>query len=85
VLADFYADESFVHVLPPSRWPTTAAVLGSNNVLLQTAVDQRAGRLVVVAAIDNLTKGTAGAALQCLNIACGWDESLGLSRIGVAP
>ncbi|MDR1386068.1 MAG: N-acetyl-gamma-glutamyl-phosphate reductase [Propionibacteriaceae bacterium] len=81
----FYADEPFVQVLPPGQWPTTAAVLGSNNVQLQVTVDRRAARLVAVAAIDNLTKGTAGGAVQCLNIALGLDETWGLSTIGVAP
>ncbi|MDR1078326.1 MAG: N-acetyl-gamma-glutamyl-phosphate reductase [Propionibacteriaceae bacterium] len=81
----FYADEPFVQVLPAGQWPMTASVLGSNNVQLQVTVDRRAGRLVAVAAIDNLTKGTAGGAVQCLNIACGLDEALGLSKIGVAP
>jgi len=80
-----YADEPFVHVLPPGQWPQTQAVLGSNAVHLQVTVDERAGRLVVVGAIDNLTKGTAGAAVQCMNIALGLDETTGLSTIGVAP
>jgi N-acetyl-gamma-glutamyl-phosphate reductase len=53
--AAFYADEPFVTVLPPGRWPVTQNVLGSNAVHLQVAVDYRAGRLVAVAAIDNLT------------------------------
>lgn len=80
-----YADEPFVQVLPEGVWPTTAATLGSNNVSLQVAVDDDAGRLVVVAAIDNLTKGTAGAAVQCLNLALGLPETDGLPMTGVAP
>ena len=63
-----YADEPFVHLLPEGQWPTTAAVLGANTVALQIAVDPDAGRLVVVAAVDNLTKGTAGNAVQCMNL-----------------
>ena len=55
-----YADEPFVHLLPEGQWPTTAQVLGANTVALQIAVDPDAGRLVVVAAVDNLTKGTGG-------------------------
>ncbi len=85
VYADAYADEPFVHLLPAGRWPTTGAVLGSNAVQLQLAVDTDCRRLVVVAAIDNLTKGTAGAAVQCMNLALGLDETAGLSTIGVAP
>jgi N-acetyl-gamma-glutamyl-phosphate reductase len=80
-----YADEPFVHVLPTGQWPQTQAVLGSNVVHLQVTVDERAGRLVAVGAIDNLTKGTAGAAVQCMNLALGLDETTGLSTVGLAP
>ena len=80
-----YGDEPFVHLLPEDQWPATGSTLGANTVLLQVAVDQAAGRVVVVAAVDNLTKGTAGAALQCLNLALGLPETLGLSTVGVAP
>jgi len=80
-----YADEPFVHVLPEGRWPRTADTLGANTVLLQVAVDERVGRVVVVAAVDNLTKGTAGAAVQCLNLALGLPETTGLPLVGVAP
>jgi N-acetyl-gamma-glutamyl-phosphate reductase len=54
-------------------------------VHLQVACDDAAGRLVVVGAIDNLTKGTAGGAVQCMNLALGLDETAGLTTIGVAP
>src|SRR5689334_1843624 len=80
-----YADEPFVHLLPEGQWPTTAQVLGANTVALQIAVDADAGRLVVVAAVDNLTKGTGGAAIQCANLALGLPEATGLPLIGVAP
>jgi N-acetyl-gamma-glutamyl-phosphate reductase len=80
-----YAAEPFVHVLPEGSWPTTASVVGSNHVQLQVAVDERLRRVVVVSAVDNLTKGTAGAAVQCANIALGLDETLGLPIAGVAP
>ncbi|MFN8195156.1 MAG: N-acetyl-gamma-glutamyl-phosphate reductase [Nocardioidaceae bacterium] len=80
-----YADEPFVHVLPPGQWPQTQAVAGSNAVHLQVAVDQAARRLVAVGAVDNLTKGTAGAAVQCLNLALGLPETTGLSTVGLAP
>ena len=80
-----YADEPFVHLLPEGQWPTTAQVLGANTVALQIAVDPDAGRLVVVAAVDNLTKGTAGGALQCANLALGLPETTGLPVVGVAP
>ncbi len=80
-----YADEAFVHVLPPGRWPTTAATVGSNACQLQVAVDTGAGRAVVVASLDNLGKGAAGQALQCANLALGLPETAGLSASGVAP
>lgn len=80
-----YQEEPFVHVLPEGQWPMTKSVLASNAVQVQVTVDEAAGRLVVVAAIDNLTKGTAGAAVQCMNLALGLDETTGLSTIGVAP
>ena len=80
-----YADEPFVHLLPPGQWPRTADVLGSNNVHLQVALDERTGRVVAVAAVDNLTKGTAGAAVQCANLALGLPETTGLPTAGVAP
>src|ERR671926_505590 len=83
--AKAYADEPFVHLLPEGQWPTTAQVLGANTVALQVAVDPDAGRLIVVAAVDNLTKGTGGAAIQCANLALGLPETTGLPLVGVAP
>lgn len=80
-----YADEPFVHLLPEGVLPQTGSVLGSNAVTLQVTVDTDAGLLVVIGAIDNLTKGTAGAAVQSMNLALGIDETAGLSTVGVAP
>ncbi|MFJ5723494.1 N-acetyl-gamma-glutamyl-phosphate reductase [Streptomyces sp. NPDC093149] len=80
-----FADEPFVDLLPEGQWPATAAVVGSNAVQIQVAYDEAAGRIVVVSAIDNLAKGTAGGALQSMNIALGLPEDTGLSTIGVAP
>ncbi len=80
-----YGDEPFVHLLPVGRWPQTKAVAGSNSVHLQIALDGAAGTVVVVAAVDNLTKGTAGAAVQSFNLALGLPEATGLSTIGLAP
>ncbi len=80
-----YDGEPFVHVLPEGRWPRTADVYGSNSVQLQVTLDETAGRVVVVAALDNLAKGTAGGAIQCANIALGLDETTGLPVAGVAP
>lgn len=80
-----YADEPFVHVLPAGQFPRTADTLGANTCLIGLAVDEAAGRVVVVAALDNLTKGTAGAAIQSANLALGLPETTGLSTNGVAP
>jgi N-acetyl-gamma-glutamyl-phosphate reductase len=80
-----YADEPFVHVLPEGHFPRTADVLGANTALIGIAVDEAAGRVVTVTAVDNLVKGTAGAAIQSANIALGLPETAGLSTNGVAP
>ncbi|MFG2833837.1 N-acetyl-gamma-glutamyl-phosphate reductase [Streptomyces zaomyceticus] len=80
-----YADEPFVRLLPRGQWPSTASVLGSNTVQVQVALDPAARRLVCVSAVDNLTKGTAGGAVQSMNVALGLPEGLGLPMNGVAP
>ncbi|RGE23748.1 N-acetyl-gamma-glutamyl-phosphate reductase [Leucobacter sp. wl10] len=80
-----YAGEPFVQLLPEGRFPRTADTLGANTCLMGLAVDEAAGRVVVVAALDNLAKGTAGAAVQSANIALGIPETTGLSPNGTAP
>ena len=80
-----YAEEPFVDLLPEGKLPSTADVYGSNRAQIQVAVDQRADRLYAFAAIDNLTLGTAGQALQAVNLALGLPEETGLTTIGVAP
>ncbi len=80
-----YGTEPFVHLLPIGQWPRTADVLGSNTVHVQLALDESVGRVVAIAAIDNLTKGTAGGAIQCANLALGLPETTGLPMAGVAP
>jgi N-acetyl-gamma-glutamyl-phosphate reductase len=80
-----YADEPFVHVLPPGQWPQTQSVLGSNSVHVQVTVDETARRFVAVGAVDNLAKGTGGAAVQCMNLALGLPEDTGLTTVGLAP
>lgn len=82
---DAYGGEPFVRLLPEGTWPTTAGTLGANTAHLQVTVDADAGRLVAVGAIDNLTKGTAGQAIQCANLALGLPETTGLPIAGVAP
>ncbi|ANC30499.1 N-acetyl-gamma-glutamyl-phosphate reductase [Isoptericola dokdonensis] len=80
-----YADEPFVDLLPAGQWPSTAATLGANTALVQVALDAAAGRVVVVTALDNLVKGTAGQAVQAMNLALGLPETAGLVTEGVAP
>jgi N-acetyl-gamma-glutamyl-phosphate reductase len=80
-----YAGERFVGLLPEGSWPATAMTLGANTAVVQVALDERAGRIVAVAAMDNLTKGTAGGAVQSANLALGLPEELGLTTIGIAP
>ncbi|MEU1786560.1 N-acetyl-gamma-glutamyl-phosphate reductase [Streptomyces sparsogenes] len=78
-------DEPFVHLLPEGQWPSTAAVYGSNAALIQVAHDPTAGRVIAISVIDNLTKGTAGGAVQSMNVALGLPEGLGLPTTGIAP
>lgn len=80
-----YDVEPFVHLLPEGQLPKTGAVIGSNAAQLAVAVDDDAGMLIAIAAIDNLVKGTGGAAVQSMNLALGWPETEGLSIVGVAP
>ncbi|WP_419993522.1 N-acetyl-gamma-glutamyl-phosphate reductase [Streptomyces boninensis] len=80
-----FAGEPFVRLLPEGQWPATAAVYGANAAQVQVAYDEHAGRVIAISAIDNLTKGTAGGAVQSMNIALGLPEELGLSTTGVAP
>ena len=80
-----YANEPFVHLLPDGRFPRSGDTTGANTALIGLAIDEAAGRVVSVTAIDNLVKGTAGAAIQSANIALGLPETLGLTVNGVAP
>lgn len=82
---DAYAGEPFVAVLPPGSWPATRSVAGTNRAQVAVAADRRAGRLVAVAAIDNLGKGAAGQAVQCANLALGLPEVAGLDHLAVGP
>lgn len=83
VLAEFYADEPFV--VADERSPGTKSVMGSNVAHVTARVDPRTGQLMAIAAIDNLTKGSAGGAMQSINVALGLEETAGLPMIGLAP
>jgi len=80
-----YDDEPLVDVLPAGQWPTTAPLIGTGRALVGVTVDARAGTLVALCALDNLGKGTAGAAVQSANLALGLPETLSVPTIGVAP
>jgi len=80
-----YHAEPFIHLLPEGQLPRTGSVIGSNAAHIAVAVDEDAATFVAIAAIDNLVKGTGGAAVQSMNLALGWPESEGLSVVGVAP
>ena len=83
--AKFYENEPFVRVLPPGTYPQTKAVLGSNYCDIGLEVDARTRRIVVMAAIDNLGKGAAGAVVQNLNLMFGFNETDGLKVPGMMP
>lgn len=83
VLRAAYADEPFVHV--SERAPSTKWTLGSNAVHVTARHDARTGRVLAIAALDNLVKGAAGQMIQCANLMLGIDETAGLSRVGVWP
>lgn len=79
---DHYADEPFVTVLDPGSMPATKHVTGSNACHIGVVADPRSGRLVAVAAIDNLVKGASGQAIQNMNVALGLEETAGLTAVG---
>jgi N-acetyl-gamma-glutamyl-phosphate reductase len=84
-LADAYAGEPFVDVLPPGRLPDTSYVRASNRAQVTAVYDPRSRRVLAMSAIDNLVKGAAGQAVQCLNLAMGWPETSGLEQVAMFP
>lgn len=80
-----YGEEHFLRVLPEGVFPSTAQVVGANTLRIGAAVDARSGQATVISALDNLVKGTAGAAVQSLNLALGLPETTGLTRTALAP
>jgi N-acetyl-gamma-glutamyl-phosphate reductase len=82
-LREAYADEPFVHV--SERPPSTKWTLGSNAVHLTARYDARTGRVLAIAALDNLVKGAAGQMIQCANLMLGLDEAAGLPKAGLWP
>lgn len=84
-LAEAYAGETFVHVLPFGETPQTRHVRGSNMTYLGVAKDRRPGRAIVISALDNLTKGASGQAVQNMNVMLGFPETAGLEQVGMFP
>ncbi|MFM6977116.1 MAG: N-acetyl-gamma-glutamyl-phosphate reductase [Micrococcales bacterium] len=78
-----YSNEEFVNILPLGEFPSTADTIGVNKAIVGVSIDEHAGRLVAICAIDNLVKGTAGAAIQSMNLALGFPENTGLTQIGL--
>lgn len=81
----FYRSSEFVKVLPNGVYPQTKWACGTNLAYIGIQVDSRTGRVIVLSAIDNLIKGQAGQAVQCMNLMMGWDESLGLPKLCFYP
>ncbi len=84
VVSDFYRDAPFVEVLRDTL-PDTSFVRGSNMAHVSVRLDERVNRIVAMGAIDNLIKGAAGQAVQCMNLICGFEETEGLPRIAPFP
>lgn len=84
-LAKAYEDETFIQVLPLGEHPSTRAIRGSNFVHIGVVADRIAGRAMVIAALDNLTKGSSGQALQNANLMLGEPEETGLMLAPVFP
>jgi N-acetyl-gamma-glutamyl-phosphate reductase len=85
ILTDAYAKEPFVHVLPFGETPHTRHVRGSNMTFIGVAQDRREGRAILVSALDNLTKGASGQAIQNMNLMMGWPETTGLEQVALFP
>ena len=85
ILLEFYAKESFVHVLPFGETPQTRHVRGSNMTFIGVAKDRVPGRAIVISALDNLVKGASGQAIQNMNLVMGWPETTGLDQVALFP
>ncbi len=85
IYSAFYRSSPFIKVLPNGIYPQTKWACGTNLAYIGIQVDSRTGRVIVLSAIDNLIKGQAGQAVQCMNLMMGWDESLGLPKLSFYP
>jgi N-acetyl-gamma-glutamyl-phosphate reductase len=85
ILLNAYAKEPFVHVLPFGEMPQTRHVRGSNLTFMGVAADRIAGRAILCSALDNLTKGASGQAVQNMNLMLGFPETMGLEQVALFP
>ena len=85
LLLKAYAKEPFVHVLPFGATPQTRHVRGSNMTFIGVAADRIPGRAIIIAALDNLTKGASGQAVQNMNVMLGFPEALGVDQVALFP
>ncbi|HEY9769842.1 MAG TPA: N-acetyl-gamma-glutamyl-phosphate reductase [Coleofasciculaceae cyanobacterium] len=85
IYSAFYRSSPFIKILPNGIYPQTKWACGTNLAYIGIQVDSRTGRVIVLSAIDNLVKGQAGQAVQCMNLMMGWDESLGLPKLSFYP
>jgi N-acetyl-gamma-glutamyl-phosphate reductase len=85
IFSAFYRNSPWVKVCDSGIYPQTKWANGSNLCYIGVEVDPRTGRVIVMSAIDNLIKGQAGQAIQCMNLMMGWDETLGLPKLGFYP
>jgi N-acetyl-gamma-glutamyl-phosphate reductase len=85
ILHESYVDEPFVHVLPFGRLPQTRHVRGSNMTFIGVAKDRIPGRAIIGSALDNLTKGASGQAVQNMNVMLGLPETTGIDQVALFP
>jgi N-acetyl-gamma-glutamyl-phosphate reductase len=85
LLLKSYANEPFVHVLPFGKLPQTRHVRGSNMTFIGLTADRISGRAIIVSALDNLTKGASGQAVQNMNLMLGFPETMGLEQVALFP
>ncbi len=85
IYSAFYRQSPWVRMLPAGTYPRTKWVAGTNYCSIGVEVDSRTNRVIVLSVIDNLMKGQASQAVQCLNVMMGWDEMLGLPRLSFYP
>jgi N-acetyl-gamma-glutamyl-phosphate reductase len=85
VLTKAYAKEPFMHVLPFGETPQTRHVRGSNLTFIGVASDRVPGRAIIVSALDNLTKGASGQAVQNMNLMLGYPETMGIDQVALFP